>query len=299
MSGFLRVRLNGGVGNQLFQYSAGYALAQRWRKKLEIEIPRESLQNFHGHPRPYALDSFAITAAPKPFQPFYRFATSRSTWLIPILDPLRKSLSITLIDETPAKQTLPSLLSEPEPSGNISLSGYWQQPDVLPLIEEKLRLELAFKRPALDSNRLMLEMILKDPCAVSLHVRRGDYLKIQDAPLLSLDYYRSSISQMIDRIRSLHPPDQTQSIVHTSISFYIFSDDMPWCRAYLPQLFPAPASPNVSHHFVDINNEENAAEDLRLMSSCRHHIVAKSSFSFWGAWLNPSPSKIVIQPGTF
>ena len=299
MSGFLRVRLNGGIGNQLFQYSAGYALAQRWGKKLEIEIPRESLQNFHGHPRPYALDSFAITAAPKPFQPFYRFATSRSTWLIPILDPLRKSLSITLIDEIPGKQTLPILLSEPEPSGNISLSGYWQQPDVLPLIEEKLRLELAFKRPALDSNRLMLEMILKDPCAVSLHVRRGDYLKIQDAPLLSLDYYRSSISQMIDRIRSLHPPDQTQSIVHTSISFYIFSDDMPWCRAYLPQLFPAPASPNVSHHFVDINNEENAAEDLRLMSSCRHHIVAKSSFSFWGAWLNPSPSKIVIQPGTF
>ena len=299
MSGFLRVRLNGGIGNQLFQYSAGYALAQRWGKKLEIEIPRESLQNFHGHPRPYALDSFAITAAPKPFQPFYRFATSRSTWLIPILDPLRKSLSITLIDEIPGKQTLPSLLSEPEPSGNISLSGYWQQPDVLPLIEEKLRLELAFKRPALDSNRLMLEMILKDPCAVSLHVRRGDYLKIQDAPLLSLDYYRSSISQMIDRIRSLHPPDQTQSIVHTTISFYIFSDDMPWCRAYLPQLFSASASPNVSHHFVNINNEENAAEDLRLMSSCRHHIVAKSSFSFWGAWLNPSPSKIVIQPGTF
>jgi hypothetical protein len=299
VSGFLRVRLNGGIGNQLFQYSAGYALAQRWGKKLEIEIPRESLQNFHGHPRPYALDSFAITAAPKPFQPFYRFATSRSTWLIPILDPLRKSLSITLIDEIPAKQTLPSLLSEPEPSGNISLSGYWQQPDVLPLIEEKLRLELAFKRPALGSNRLMLEMILKDPCAVSLHVRRGDYLKIQDAPLLSLDYYQSAVSQMIERVRSLQPPDQTQSIVHTTISFYIFSDDMPWCRAYLPQLFSASASPNVSHHFVDINNEENAAEDLRLMSSCRHHIVAKSSFSFWGAWLNPSPSKIVIQPGTF
>ena len=299
MSGFLRVRLNGGIGNQLFQYSAGYALAQRWGKKLEIEIPRESLQNFHGHPRPYALDSFAITAAPKPFQPFYRFATSRSTWLIPILDPLRKSLSITLIDEIPRKQTLPSLLSEPEPSGNISLSGYWQQPDVLPLIEEKLRLELAFKRTASASNRLMLKMILKDPCAVSLHVRRGDYLKIQDAPLLSLDYYQSSISQMIDRIRLSHGQDQTQSSVSTPISFYIFSDDMPWCRAYLPQLFSAPACPNVSHHFVDINNEENAVEDLRLMSSCRHHIVAKSSFSFWGAWLNPSPSKIVIQPGTF
>ena len=299
MSGFLRVRLNGGVGNQLFQYSAGYALAQRWGKKLEIEIPRESLQIFHGHPRPYALDSFAITATPKPFQPFYRFATSRSSWLIPILAPLRKTLSITLIDEIPGKQTLTSLFSAPRPSGNISLSGYWQQPDVLPLIEEKLRLELAFKRPASGSNRFMLEIILKNPGAVSLHVRRGDYLKIQDAPLLSLDYYQSSISQMIDRIRSLHPQDQTQSNVHTPISFYIFSDDMPWCRAYMPQLFPAPDFSNVSHHFVDINNEAHAIEDLRLMSSCRHHIVAKSSFSFWGAWLNPSSSKIVIEPGTF
>jgi hypothetical protein len=274
-------------------------ITETFFKKLEIEIPRESLQNFHGHPRPYALDSFTITAAPKAFQPVYRLITSRSPYLNPILAPLRKLLSITLIDEIPGKQTLPSFLSEPGSSGNISLFGYWQQPEVLPFIEEKLRLELAFKRPALGSNRLMLEMILQDPCAVSLHVRRGDYLKIQDAPLLSLDYYQSSISQMIDRINSLHPQDQTQSNAHTPISFYIFSDDMPWCRAYLPRLFSALASPNVSHHFVDINNEENAVEDLRLMSSCRHHIVAKSSFSFWGAWLNPSPSKIVIEPETF
>ena len=296
MTGFLRVRLNGGIGNQLFQYSAGYALAQRWGKKLEIEIPRQSLQNFHGHPRPYALDSFTITAASKVFQPYYRLATSRSRWLTPILAPLRKSLSITLIDEIPGKQTLPSLLSEPEPSGNISLSGYWQQPEAFTFIEEKLRLEFAFKRPASGSNRLMLETILQDPCAVSLHVRRGDYLKIQDAPFLSLDYYQSSISEMIDRIRALHPQDQTQANVHTPISFYIFSDDMPWCRAYMPQLFPAPAFSNVSHHFVDINNEAHAIEDLRLMSSCRHHIVAKSTFSFWGAWLNSAASKIVIEP---
>ena len=299
MSGFLRVRLNGGIGNQLFQFSAGSALAQRWGKKLEIEIPRESLQNFHGHPRPYALDSFAITATPKPFQPFYRFATSRSSWLIPILAPLRKTLSINLIDEIRGKQTLPSLLSEPEPSGNISLSGYWQEPEVLPFIEEGLRLELAFKRPASGSNRLMLEIILKAPCAVSLHVRRGDYLKIQDAPLLSLDYYQSSVSQMIERVRSSHAQDQARSSLHAPISFYIFSDDMPWCRAYMPQLFHALPFSNVSHHFVDINNEAHAIEDLRLMSSCRHHIVAKSSFSFWGAWLNPASSKIVIEPGTF
>lgn len=299
MSGFLRVRLNGGIGNQLFQYSAGYALAQRWCKKLEIEIPRESLQNFHGHPRPYALDSFAITATPKAFQPLYRLVTSRSPCLSPILAPLRKSLSITLIDEIPEKQTLTSLFSAPKPSGNISLSGYWQQPEVFTLIEEKLRLELAFKRPASGSNRLMLEMILKDPCAVSLHVRRGDYLKIQDAPLLSLDYYQSSVSRMIERVGSSHGQYQARSGLHAPISFYIFSDDIPWCKAYMPRLFLASAFPNVSHHFVDINNESHAIEDLRLMSSCRHHIVAKSSFSFWGAWLNPASSKIVIEPETF
>lgn len=296
MSGFLRVRLNGGIGNQLFQYSAGYALAQRWGKRLEIEIPRESLQVFRGHPRPYALDSFAITAPPKTFHPLYRFATSRSPWLVPILAPLRKSLSITLIDEIPEKQNLTRLLSSPSPVGNISLSGYWQQPEALPLIEEKLRLELAFKSRATGSTRLMLEMILQDPCAVSLHVRRGDYLKIKGAPLLSLDYYQSSISQMVDKVRSLPPQDQTGSDQHSPISFYIFSDDISWCRSYMPQLFLSKNLSNVSHHFVDINNEAHAIEDLRLMSSCRHHIVAKSSFSFWGAWINSSSSKIVIQP---
>lgn len=296
MSGFLRVRLNGGIGNQLFQYSAGYALAQRWGKRLEIEIPRESLQVFRGHPRPYALDSFAITAPPKTFHPLYRFATSRSPCLVPILAPLRKSLSITLIDEIPEKQNLTSLLSSPTPVGNISLSGYWQQPEALPLIEGKLRLELAFKSRATGSNRLMLEMILQDPCAVSLHVRRGDYLKIKGAPLLPLDYYQSSISQMVDKVRSLHPQDHAGSDRHSPISFYIFSDDMPWCRSYMPRLFLPTTLSSVSHHFVDINNEAHAIEDLRLMSSCRHHIIAKSSFSFWGAWINSSSSKIVIQP---
>jgi len=63
-----------------------------------------------------------------------------------------------------------------------------------------------------------------------------------------------------------------------------------------PNFLHTSAFSNISHHFVDINNVAHVVEDLRLMSSCRHHIIAKSTFSFWGAWLNSAPSKIVIEP---
>jgi hypothetical protein len=92
--------------------------------------------------------------------------------------------------------------------------------------------------------------------------------------LCSLEYYSSGIQYVLSRV-----PNAT---------FYVFSDDIEWARANMQ--IPAPTI------FIDHNKGKNSWEDMRLMSLCKHHIIANSSFSWWGAWLNPSPEKIVIAP---
>jgi hypothetical protein len=114
--------------------------------------------------------------------------------------------------------------------------------------------------------------------AVSLHVRRGDYVhnstNAATYEVCSLDYYRASIRHMAERIQQP--------------KFFIFSDDIAWVKNNLKIDFP--------HHYVDCNHGEESYNDMRLMSLCQHHIIANSSFSWWGAWLNPNREKIVIAP---
>lgn len=114
--------------------------------------------------------------------------------------------------------------------------------------------------------------------AVSLHVRRGDY--VSDARthaahgLCSIDYYRAAVRYIIDRVEA---PE-----------FFVFSDDIAWARGNL----------DISHpcHYLDHNRGAESYNDMRLMSLCHHHIIANSSFSWWGAWLNPRDDKIVVAP---
>lgn len=114
--------------------------------------------------------------------------------------------------------------------------------------------------------------------AVSIHVRRGDYaqdrITQQVHGLCGLDYYDRAAQYIAAHVAAPH--------------FFIFSDDMPWVKENLKLSFPVT--------FVDHNNESSDYNDLLLMSLCDHHIIANSSFSWWGAWLSDSAEKIVIAP---
>jgi hypothetical protein len=114
--------------------------------------------------------------------------------------------------------------------------------------------------------------------AISLHVRRGDYANNPKTKathgLCSLDYYQASVRQMAQKVARPH--------------FFIFSDDMEWVQGNLKIDFPCV--------FVEHNRGAESYNDMRLMSLCKHHIIANSSFSWWGAWLNPNMEKIVIAP---
>jgi hypothetical protein len=115
--------------------------------------------------------------------------------------------------------------------------------------------------------------------SVSLHVRRGDYVSNARANAVhgtcSLAYYRQAIALVRERV--------------IAPRFFIFSDDISWARAHL-SFDDAPAT------FVDWNGPEAPQEDLRLMARCRHHVIANSSLSWWGAWLSTTPGQIVVSP---
>lgn len=118
--------------------------------------------------------------------------------------------------------------------------------------------------------------------SVSLHVRRGDYVNIspddyyQFGGVATLEYYRKAIDYLREAVGKC--------------SFFVFSDDIPWCREQFG---------DEGMEYVDCNSGQNSWRDMCLMTMCKHHINANSTFSWWGAWLNADPDGIVVRPRWF
>ena len=113
---------------------------------------------------------------------------------------------------------------------------------------------------------------IKTTNSVSLHVRRGDYLNLKNIGVLDVDYYKQAVAYIR---KNVEKP-----------TFYIFSDDLDWCKKSLGFLDDC----------IYVDRTETEIDDLKLMSCCQHNIIANSSFSWWGAWLNKNPKKTVIAP---
>ncbi len=161
---------------------------------------------------------------------------------------------------------------------NTYLQGYWQSEKYFRHIAPQLRDELTRPEPADDVNQNVLDEIASE-MAVSLHIRRGDY--VSNAKTMKV-HGTCSQEYYLDAAR--HIADKTE----TPPTFFVFSDDPEWTRENLKLPFPM--------RFVSHNPVADPSADLRLMSACRHHVIANSSFSWWGAWLNPSPQKTVVAP---
>ena len=125
-------------------------------------------------------------------------------------------------------------------------------------------------------NKDLLEQITSDASSVSVHVRRGDYVSNKNAAkfhgLTGVDYYKAVVKEMAKRVKNP--------------KLYIFSDDPEWCKQNL----------KFTQLTTYISHNTDGSEDMRLMKACKHNIIANSSFSWWGAWLNENPNKIVIAP---
>jgi hypothetical protein len=157
------------------------------------------------------------------------------------------------------------------------LDGYWQSEKYFQDIAATIRRDFTLATDLSAQDRAVADAIA-DVNAVSVHVRRGDY--VTDARtraahgVCSNEYYLQACDMIIRRQPDPH--------------FFVFSDDLDWCRSHLQ--LPGAAT------YVGHNGPDRDYADLYLMSQCRNHIIANSSFSWWGAWLNPRSDKVVIAP---
>lgn len=267
------VRLMGGLGNQLFQYAAGRALALRLGTELKLDVGFFTDTT----PRQYALNSLSIRASQVLEQELGSFRLSTNC-VERLLSKWRQRLGLSqrsydLYRERSFRFDA-NVAALPD---NSYLIGYWQSDRYFYDCRQQLLQELVCTLPLDDSNRQMLEKI-GATMSVAVHIRRGDYVNSPLANavhgLCSLDYYRQAVELVAQRLDSPH--------------FFLFSDDPDWVATHLELPYPAT--------LVTINQQDDPALDLRLISACRHAIIANSSFSWWGAWLNQQPDKLVIAP---
>jgi hypothetical protein len=259
------VQLIGGLGNQMFQYALGRSLAISRGDRLSLYLGRLS-------------SSFTIGNAPQP--------DARSFGL----DVFDIAADITTIEKLQSERAnviwtvtesgfgfFPEVLSECRNHRNLGLVGWWESEKYFLQNAEYIRADFTFKAsynspyPA----DLAAEIVQSD--SVCVHVRRTDILKAENTKgAVELDYYARAIEALREQTRAAR--------------VFVFSDDIAWCKGQLslalPTTFVSSEAPDQLH----------PADDLYLMSLCKHFVIANSTYSWWAAWLGKAPEKVVITP---
>ncbi len=264
----------GGLGNQMFQYAAGRSLSLAKGVEFRLDLSDFSGYGLHqGFELQRVFNCPVLTATTSDVQAILGWQTSpiiRRLLAKPALSMFRRSGFVV----EPHFNYWPGIC---EISSDSYLLGYWQSEKYFIDAANEIRTDLTFKSP-LSSKNAELAAAIRLGNSISLHVRRGDYTSNPKTTathgLCSLEYYRSAIQYVIERVE--RP------------SFYIFSDDPAWVRENMKIGYPSV--------YVDHNHGAESYNDMRLMGLCKHHIIANSSFSWWGAWLNPDSEKIVVAP---
>lgn len=259
------VQLIGGLGNQMFQYALGRSLAISRGDRLSLYVGKlASTFRIGGAPQPdarsFGLDVFDIAAD------------------ITTLEKLQSERANVIWTVTESGfGFFPEVLSECRNHRNLGLVGWWQSEQYFLENAEHIRNDFTFKAsynspyPAC----LIAEIVQSDSMCV--HIRRTDVLKAENTKgAVELEYYTRAIETMRQQTRVSHA--------------FVFSDDIAWCKGQLslsmPTTFVSSEAPDQLH----------PADDLHLMSLCKHFVIANSTYSWWAAWLGKAAEKVVITP---
>lgn len=261
----IAAQLIGGLGNQLFQYAAARRLAYIHNTALKLDLSAFETYKLHSYHLNHLNIEEAI-ASEGDFAGIGNIEFSSSGDNSPQAMRVVKERSFNFD---------PGILDLPD---NVWLIGYWQSEKYFSDIRDILMQEFKVKHEPDARNKDLMNCIAG--CnSVALHVRRGDYINNPHTYSVhgtcNIEYYRECITQMSEKVSRPH--------------YFIFSDDPEWVKQNFGFL-RHPAT------IIDHNGPEKDYEDLRLMTKCRHHIIANSTFSWWGAWLNPNPEKLVYTP---
>lgn len=256
------VRLTGGLGNQLFQYALGRSIEINCGADVSYNTSSIALKNN----RRFMLSLFNT-----------KVATTDEPFPQTLAERLLSALSGKTYIREKYLQYMSSLFSRIKKSGTFYLEGYWQTEKYFQNIREQLLSEMTLKNPYSKSAQAFSEAIAR-ATSVALHVRRGDYVTNPGAHathgICDLEYYHKAVETITEKVPDSH--------------FFVFSDDIAWVKENL-ELDSACTTYVSDSGMLD-------EEELLLMSECVHTIIANSSFSWWAAWLNRNPDKIIIAP---
>ncbi len=276
------VRLIGGLGNQMFEYAMAKSIALQRKDVLQIDLSWIDWFNKKTNSDIYGLQYFAITSRIRRKSLYNNLFSDKVLNIINKCTPFHYKMYVY-----EKNFNYDDSIQKYKSSFLFFKEGYWQSYKYFIMFDHEIRKEFTFKKEYISEYDQLVDSIHHSN-SVSIHVRRGDYIT---NPILSnlyntysIDYYLKSIEYILSKV--------------DNPVFFCFSDDISWVKKNL----------QISHYninFIDIDSDVQSKEighktngyiDLFLMSLCKNNIIANSSFSWWGAWLNKNPDKIVIAP---
>lgn len=272
------VNIKNGLGNQMFQYAFGQVLEWKYGEKVYFDFLRENITE----PIKTELNAFllngineAVPSWKKPFLPFsVRQYRDNKQYLRYLYFKLRRKYQSHHLITEPYPSQYIDIVDKLDINKKYYFLGFWQNPIYFKGYETEIKKIFTAKDKSIYQSDIALEISNSVFDAVSLHVRRGDYLTSGFIEPMSMDYYRKAIKLMEERLNNPF--------------FYVFTDEPQWVQDEFKFDIP--------FKLITSNIDNNSYKDIILMSLCQHNIIANSSFSWWGAWLNVNPNKIVIAP---
>jgi hypothetical protein len=273
------VLLRGGLGNQMFEYAAGLALAHKNNTHLLLDttmirdrFPRRQISF-----REYDLDVFTLKPQLTTFSRVANVFPVPGLWTgldMSFIGARALLGTQKLVREKSEHVFDPAVLAA---GSDAFLWGFWQSPKYFAGAEAEIRNAFKF-RHSLSGEALALAGKIKNSNSVAIHVRRGDYLSSKYRHLYgetNIDYYLKAIEYIAEHIKLP--------------SFFVFSDDVAWCKENIKPPFP-------TTYVDDASRGPKSSFHMQLMSLCKHNVIANSTFSWWPAWLNADKDKIVVAP---
>ena len=268
----------GGLGNQMFQYACGRALSLDCGQELRLFLGDFSGYTLHsGFTLPSVFSGDFPIADSNTLRASIGWRSSRIARRAlrhPALAGLRGKGFV--VDP---EATIECDLAASLPKQGGFLFGYWQSERYFERHAAQLRRDMGWRRPPEGRNAIIAKL-MREGRSVSIHVRRGDYASnpavLAKHGVCPIEYYLRAVKALTEDGRARN--------------WYLFSDDVAWVRDHLaPHL-------DGEVHLIDHNQGVDSHFDMQLMSLCDDHIIANSSFSWWGAWLSSSPDQRVIAP---
>jgi len=256
MLGFDIINIHGGLGNQMFEYALFLSLRKHHPFRWFLFDTLYSKGVHQGYELPTLFHVRTLWRT-KVYSGLCRFFPDRIKQ-----KPIYREKSPFLYEESVFNQ-----------KRGMYYDGCWQSEKYFDGVEDEIRYTFAFDERMLNSRTQELSNKIKSgEIFASIHVRRGDYIQ-EGRYLCSIEYYQKAVNVLQENHRNLH--------------FIVFSDDIEWVRKNID-------IPNAI--YVDWNKKVDSWQDMYLMSICHHNIIANSTFSWWGAWLNNHKDKLVIAP---